>query len=175
MINIKNKKKEFLLELMNKNIKKVLDLGCGKAIMSRFFVKQGAKAIGIDIKKRCEDFDNFKFIEGNIINTDFGEDNNLIIASLVLHFYKKEITQRVIEKMKKATSLGGYNLLICMSNEDEAAKRKLENFYPTLQELENFYSDWKIIKKLNDITEIEEHGEQGPHQHNLIFLLVQKK
>jgi len=175
MINIKQTKKEFLLELMNKNIKKVLELGCGKAIMSKFFVKQGAKAIGIDKTKRCEDFDNFKFIEGNIIDTDFREDNDLVISSLLLHFFKKEVALKIIKKMKEATTKQGYNLLICMSNEDDCAKRRPENFYPTLQELEDLYSDWKIIKKLEGITDIEEHSKQNSHRHNLIFLLVQKK
>ena len=175
MINIKQTKKEFLLELMNKDIKKVLDLGCGKALMSKFFVKQGAKAIGIDRKKRCEDFDNFKFVEGNILDTDFGENNDLVISSLLLHFFSQKDARKIIEKMKKTTSINGYNLIICMSDKEKFSKKKPDNFYPTFQELENIYSNWKIIKKWADFTEIEEHGEQDTHQHHLIFLLIQKK
>jgi len=76
--------------------------------------------------------------------------------------------------MKEATSEKGYNFLICMSNKDDCAKRKPDNFCPTLQELENIYSNWKIIKKLEEFTEIEKHENQGTHQHHLIFLLVKK-
>jgi len=174
MINIKQTKREFLLELMNKDIKKVLDLGCGKAIMSRFFVKQGAKAIGIDKTKRCEDFDNFEFVEGNIVDSDFGKNNDLIINSLLLHFFNKEDAHKIVKKMKKATSIDGYNLIISMSNKDDFSNKRPDKFFPSLNELKEIYSDWKIVKELNDMTKIEEHNNQGSHKHNLIFLLVKR-
>ena len=175
MISVNNTKREFLELLENLDIKSVLDLGCGKAIMSKFFAERGAKVKGIDRIKECKNFDNFKFVEGNILDTDFGEDNDLVIISLFLHLFKKEVALRIIEKMKESTSKEGYNLLICMSNKDNLAKKRLENFYPTIQELEDIYSNWKVIKKLIDTTEVEEHDGQGPHQHHLIFLLVQNK
>lgn len=174
MINVKETKREFLMNLLDKNIKKILDIGCGKGLMSKFFEKKGANIIGIDIKKNCEDTENFKFIEGDIRKEDFGEENDLVIASLILHFFEKEEALKIIEKMKRSTSDIGYNLLICMSNEDEFAKNKIGKFYPTLEELKKIYEHWTLIKEVKDMTEIEEHDNLGPHQHNLIFLLFQK-
>ncbi len=175
MINVKDTKKEFVKLLEDTDIKSVLDLGCGKAIMSEFFAKRGAKVKGIDIKNVERKIANFEFIQGDFRKFDLKEEYDLIIASLVINFLEKESALKFIQRIKNATSKEGYNLLICMSNKDSLAKKRLENFYPTIQELENIYSDWKVIKRLIDITEVEEHNGQGPHQHHLIFLLTQNK
>lgn len=173
MINVKETKREFLMTLIDKDIKKILDLGCGKGLMSKFFDKKGAKAIGIDIRKYSEDSSNFKFVDGDIRKENFGENNNLIIASLILHFFEKKEALQIIEKMKSATSKEGYNFLICMSNEEKDAKPN--RFYPSLSELKNIYSNWNLIKEIKGLTEVEDHDNIGPHQHNLIFILFQKK
>lgn len=174
MINVKETKKEFLMILLDKDIKKILDLGCGKGLMSKFFDKKGAKAIGIDLKKISEDSENFKFIEGDIRKEDFRKENDLIIASLILHVFNKKDVLELISRMKDATSKEGYNFLICMSNEDELAKGRSEKFYPDIKELIKIYGDWILVKKIKDITEVENHDDMGPHQHNLIFLLFKK-
>lgn len=173
MINIKKTKKEFLSLLLNSEIITILDLGCGMGLMSKFLSKKKVNIIGIDLKENYEDFQNFTFIKGDILREDFGEED-LIISSLILHFFSTEKALETIKRMKKATSKFGYNLLICMSNKDPFAKKETQKFYPSFEELKNLYQDWKIIKELNEITEVENHGNLGPHQHDLIFLLVQK-
>lgn len=175
MINVKETKREFLIYLLDKPISKILDLGCGRGLMSKFFHKKGSKAIGIDIQEISEDSENFKFIKGDIKKEDFGKENNLIIASLILHLLDNEDALKVINKMKDTTSKKGYNLLICMSNEDELSKEKKEKFYPSSQELIKIYNDWHLVKEVKSVTEIEDHDNTGPHQHNLIFLLFQKE
>ena len=173
MINVKEKKREFLLYLLEKPLKKILDLGCGKGLMSKFFHKKGAITTGIDIKKMSEDSENFKFIENDIRKEDFGEENDLIIASLILHVFEKSDALSIIKKMKNSTSKRGYNFLICMSNE-EVTEKNPNKFYPSFQELINIYKDWNLVKKVGGLTEVEDHDNIGPHQHNLIFLLFQK-
>jgi SAM-dependent methyltransferase len=173
MINVKETKKEFLMFLLDKPIKKVLDLGCGKGLMSRFFTKK-AKVIGIDTKKIIEDIENFEFREGDIRKENFGKENDLIIASLILHLFDKNEAQKILERMKQATSDSGYNLLICISDKDNLAKRNLDNFYPSFQELLKIYKGWDLIKEIHGITEVEDYGNLGPHQHNLIFVLFKK-
>ena len=75
MINTKETKKDFLELLLNKKLKKILDLGCGKGLISKFFERENVKIIGIDIKKSSEDSEHFKFIEGDIRKKDFEEEN----------------------------------------------------------------------------------------------------
>ena len=171
MINTKETKKEFLMFLLDKPINKILDLGCGRGLMSKFFEKKGVKAIGIDIKRILEDSDNFKLIEGDIRKENFGKKNDLVIASLILHFFEKNEALQIIKRMKNSTSKHGYNFLICMSKEDEIAKEKSEKFYPNDTELKEIYKDWTLIKEIKGITETEDHDNIGPHKHNLIFLL----
>jgi len=173
MINVKKTKKEFLMFLLDKPIKKVLDLGCGKGLMSRFFTKK-AKVIGIDTKKIIEDIENFEFREGDIRQENFGKENDLIIVSLTLHIFNKNEAQKIIERMKQATSDSGYNLLICISDKDNLAKKNQDNFYPSFQDLLEIYKDWNLLKEIHGITGIEEHGALGPHHHNLIFVLFKK-
>ena len=173
MINVKETKKEFLMFLLNKPIKKVLDLGCGKGLMSRFFTKK-AKVIGIDTKKIIEDIENFEFREGDIRKENLGEENDLILASLILHLFRKDEALKIIEKMKRATTSSGHNLLICVSDKDNLAKKNQDNFYPSFQELLKIYKDWNLVKENHGVTAIEEHGVLGPHQHDLIFMLFKK-
>jgi 23S rRNA U2552 (ribose-2'-O)-methylase RlmE/FtsJ len=175
MINVREVKKEFLTYLLEKPINKILDLGCGKGLMSKFVHKKGAKAVGIDIREVLEDSEDFKFIKGDIKREEFGKGNDLVIASLILHILNKKDALMVINKMKEATSEEGYNFLVCVSNEDNFAKTKLEKFYPSFQELIEAYSGWHLIKEVRGITEIEDHNNLGPHQHNLIFFLFQKE
>lgn len=174
MINVKQIKKEFLNFFLNKELKKVLDLGCGKGLMSFFFAKRGIKTKGIDKKNSLEIVpDNFEFILGNLAIEDFGGKNNLIIVSLITHFFNKEKINRLFEKIKNATSKGGYNLIICMSNKDESKQE--EKFFPTKEEILSFYKGWKVEKELQDETEIEEHSNLLPHKHNLIFLILKNE
>lgn len=170
MINVRKIKREFLMSLLDKDIKKILDIGCGKGFMSKFFEKKGAKAIGIDIKNLAEDSDNFKLIKGNIKKKDFDKNNDLIIASLILHFFERKDALQIIKRIKSATSKGGYNLIICMSNLDSMNRK--EKFFPTKEEILSLYGGWKIEKELQDETELEEHSNFPPHKHNLIFLIL---
>jgi len=173
MINVKQTKKEFLNFFLDKEIKKVLDIGCGKGFMSSFFAKKGIKTKGIDKKNFLKNkLENFEFVLGNIVLEDFGKDNDLIIASLIMHFFNKGKINKLFEKIKNATSKRGYNLIICMSSKDEMKQE--DKFFPTKEEILSFYGGWKVEKQLQDETEIEEHSNLPPHKHNLIFLILKK-
>lgn len=173
MINVKKIKREFVAEISDKNIDSILDLGCGKNPVSLLFSLDNKKVIGIDKEKFEIKSENFEFINKRISNKDFDKSYDLIIASLLLHCFKKEIIPFFITDIKNATRKKGYNFLICLSNEDDSSNNK-ENFYPSLSNLKRFYTDWKIIKITQGTTEIENHDNLGNHQHDIIFLLVQK-
>lgn len=174
MINIKQTKKEFLNFFNDKELKKVLDLGCGNGLMSSFFYKRGIKTKGIDKKNLVtENIPNFEFILGNIATEEFDKNNDLIIASLILHFFDKGKIYRLFEKMKTSTSKKGYNFIICLSNLDEM--NKTDKFFPTKEEVLSFYKGWKLEKELQDETEAEEHSKLPPHKHNLIFLILKNE
>lgn len=173
MINTKEIKREFVSELLTKDIKKVLDLGCGELLVSKRFLEKGSFVKGIDIREPSNIPSGMTFIKGNILTEDFEKDFDLIISSLILHLFKHEYALKIISKMKSATISRGYNFLILMSKEDSLYSK--EKFFPSLEEIFALYSDWKLIKKIEDETELEEHSGLSPHNHKLIFLIFQKK
>ncbi len=180
MINIKETKREFIAELLKKDIRKVLDLGCGEMLLSRAFLKNGAFVKGIDIKEPSSIPEGAVFVKGNFFQEEFEDDYNLIIDSLILHLTKKEFTPKLIKKIQDSTAKNGYNFLILMSNKDSLSTEG--KFYPSISEITEFYpsSEWKIIKTLEDETEPEQHNNasetlQTHHTHHLIFLIFQKQ
>lgn len=173
MINVKEVKKEFISELLKKNIKKVLDLGCGEFLMSKNFLKKGSYVKGIDVKQSSDIPNGAVFVNGNVINEDFEKDYDLIISSLMLHFFRKrDDALKVINKMKDSTVNGGYNFLILISDKDP--KHDNERFFPSLNEASELYSDWKLIKSMEGETDFEEHDNLARHKHGLVFLIFQK-
>ena len=175
MINSKQVKRDFLIFLSKQPIKKILDLGCGKGLMAKFFNKTQVEVLGIDIKETSQSYENFKFLRGDIRKESFGVENDLIIASNILHFFKSDESLNLIRKMQIATANKGYNFLVCLSDQDEFSKTNPEKFYPNLKKLSEIYNEWNLIKSVDDKTELEEHDELPPHHHHILFLIFQKK
>ena len=170
MVEIKELVHNYLKDL---NPKSVLDLGCGEGKKSIRFLKKGAKVTGVDKKEIKINNINFNFIKEDIKNFKIEEDYDLIIASLILHLFRKEKAIEIIIKIKEKTYKNGFNFLICMSNKDDYSKSNMDNFYPNLEELERLYSDWDIIKRDQINTDLKNHGDLE-HSHNLLFLLAKK-
>jgi len=168
-MNTEKKIQEYFKEL---NPKKILDLGCGKGKISKRFIKENCKIMGID-KKDFRDFlpESINFIQKDIKDFSIRENFDLIISSMVLHFLLKKESIKIIKKMKNKTLIKGYNFILCMSNNER--KKREENFYPSLKELKELYSGWNI--KCEEFeTDIEEHDNFLPHKHKLIILLAKK-
>ena len=173
MINLKQTKREFVSELLNRDIKKILDLGCGELLFPKKFLERGSFAKGIDIKEPSEVPKGAVFVKGNILNEEFGEDYDLIISSLILHLFKRKYALEIISKMKNSTISKGYNLLVLLSDKDSFYNE--EKFFPSLEEISGLYSGWKLIKSLEDETEPENHSDNlSVHNHKVIFLIFQK-
>lgn len=171
MVNVKELTTEYLDDL---KVNSVLDLGCGKGFKSLRFAKKGIKVIGVDKRDFEIDQKCFEFRKEDISKFEFNKKYDLIITSLVLHFFSKENAIEFIKKIQLNTNKKGYNFLICMSNKDDCSKDRPENFYPDLDLIKELYTDWKIVKIDQGFTDYEEHDGLERHRHNLIIVLVQK-
>lgn len=172
MINTKETKREFINELLTKEIYKVLDLGCGEMLLTKSFLKKGAYVKGIDIKDPSLIPEGAIFVKGNVLKEEFGNDFDLVTSSFLLHLFKREYALQLISKMKESTIDKGYNLLILFSDKDPLYNQ--ERFFPSLNEILNIYAGWRKIKVLEEESEVEEHSGLSPHTHKMIFLILQK-
>lgn len=155
------------------NPKKVLDLGVGKGLRLKRFIKKGSKIIGVDkIKQNLPK--EIQFVLSDIKNFEFEENYDLIIASLILHFFKKSEAIKIIKNMKKTTEKGGYNFILNMTPKDSFANKKPENFYIKEEELKKIYSDWEIVYSNSFKTPPEKHDNIPLHKHFLTVILAKK-
>jgi cyclopropane fatty-acyl-phospholipid synthase-like methyltransferase len=162
--------KPIIIECMKRlNPNLVLDLGCGQCKFSKLFIDKGINVIGVDKEKTIEPKDNLTFVQKDIRDFEFNKKYDLIIGTGILHFLKREEANKLIEKMKDNTPLGGFHFLICMSNEE----RHNDNihFYPNKEELNKLYSGWGIIQ--NELCLSKKHGEKLD-QHKMIVFLAKK-
>ncbi len=154
------------------NPKSVLDLGCGECKFTKRFIDKDILVVGVDKKPTTISQSNFKFIQQDILDFEFQHRYDLIIAIGVLHFLRKNDAKSIIKKMQDNTLLGGFNFLICMSDEEEPmASRNPEDFYPNKKELSKLYSGWGILN--NESCLSKKHGASNI-QHKLIILLARK-
>ena len=157
--------------LKNIKPKTVLDLGIGKGRCSKRFFKKDARVIGIDIIKKDLP-KKIEFIKSSIKDFDFKENYDLIIASLVLHFLKKEDSFEIIKKMKNSTNKEGHIFIIAMTPKDNLFKDNQSKFYILEDELKELFFDWKTIQIGTYETGLESHGNSPHHNHNLCFILA---
>lgn len=169
-MNTRIKINEYLKEIKPK---KILDLGCGKGGILRKFLDKDCNITGVDKKNFRELLPKtINFIQEDIRDFNIKNKFDLIISSMVLHFFLKKDALKIIQKMKKNVYVGEYNFILCMSNNEQRTREN--HFYPSLKELKEFYSGWNI--KCEEFeTDIEEHDGFPPHKHNLIILLAKKK
>ena len=175
MINVIKEKINFMKKVGK--VSSVFDSGCGKGFMSKYFLKLGSKVTGIDSINLplIEEDENFKFLDKDIRDYEFKEKFDLNICSLFLHFFAKEGAEYLIKKLKGNTNPEGYNLLICLTNQDSLSKHKPLRFYPNSNELIRLYSDWDLVDIFSGETEKEDHSNLGEHSHNLVFALFKKR
>jgi tellurite methyltransferase len=157
------------------NPESVLDLGCGDSKFTIRFARKGARVIGVDKDKIEIQECNFNFIQEDIRDFEFTKEYDLVFTSMVLHFLKKEEAIEIIERMKKNTSINGFNFIICMSSKDDSAKRNPRDFYPCPEELNSLYHNWKIIKNESCLSKKHQHNNGEFHQHKTIVFLAKNK
>jgi len=147
--------KPLIIESM-KRVKptQILDLGCGKRKFSQIFIEKGIEVIGVDKEPVAESKDNFTFIQENILDYKFDKKFDLIFATAVLHFIKREEACNLIKKMQNNTVQNGFHFFICMSNKEKPNNEIY--FYPDKEELNKLYSRWEIIHNTSCLS--KKHG-----------------
>ena len=119
------------------NAKKILDIGGGSAAFSMEMVKRNnsIKAVVLDLphvipltKKYVKQEgleDNFEFIEGNYLTSNFGKDYDLILLSAIVHINSYDENKMIIKKCSDALNDGGKVII----NDFVMSEDRIEPYY----------------------------------------------
>lgn len=181
---------------------KALDIGAGEGRNSIFLAKNGFKVEAIDKidegLNKCKDFvkrHNLS-IRAKVCDArkfKFGKNKySLIIAITTLSFLKKTEIEIIVKKIKKSLIPEGFIYLLVFSTKEPAyqkikesglkeierntfylPKYKIHRHFFTRKELQEMFSDFKIIYLKQK--RIKDTGHGKLHFHNIIEIFTQKK
>ena len=124
--------------------------------------------------KSIEGYDHLILKKADIRNSEIGENKfNLVIASNFFHFFKEETALALMRKIIISLRTDGILFVRLFTNKDFMYQQKPENFYPSLNEINNIFSGLKYLNSEIKIVK-DDHPPYGSHTHS-IFELVAKK
>lgn len=170
-----NKKIKELVSLLPQNAK-ILDLGCGRGGNSIFLFEKGFNVTAVDGDKEVVNeikkvYPSIDAINKDILDFDFLEQEyDLILVINLLHFFKLEDANLLINKILKSLKNNGLIYLQVFSVKNPSKK------FPHLfdkKELEDLFSKNKILE-LEEFSIKDKHPPTGKHEHNIIRALIRK-
>ncbi|MGD9570162.1 MAG: class I SAM-dependent methyltransferase [Sedimentibacter sp.] len=178
----------------------VLDLGIGEGRNSIPFALSGFNIDGVDISEtaltRCKEIFSELDADINLFNSDLRNYNikksnyTLIIAANALNFFKREDIEAIIENIKGGLKEQGVLYLSVFSILDPRFKSLQDSneqveentfyinerdtyiHYFTKEEIEKYFSDFKILSLIESYEYDDSHG--NPHYHGGIDLVASK-
>ena len=149
---------------------KVLDLGSGMGRNSLYLAQQGFDVTAVDLNVNAlenladvadaEDMD-LQIGTYDIASASLQSVYDWIVSTVVLMFLPSERVPDIIRNMQEQTAVGGYNLIVCAMDTDDAPC--VMNFPFTFKEgeLKNYYQGWELIKYNEDFGHLHKRDENG--------------
>ena len=163
---------------------KILDVGCGDGRHALYLAGLGFQVDAFDISKNAIEKINYLKERNNLnINTymcdvlefEFKYKYDVIIVHGVLQFIEREKQPKIIELLKKWTSINGYHIIALFTDEEPVPEDLKDVMIGVFKngEIKDYYMDWKIkmfeSKKFND-----EHKNGIKHCHAMNKIVAQK-
>lgn len=166
---------------------KVLDLGCGEGRNAFFLASKGCDVTAVDrskagINKLCKiAIDNQVVLKGivqDIVDFNFIEEYDLIMAHGVLYYLENAVWRDLLTKVKKHTRQGGFNIFtLFVYNENYPLVKEIESAqYKNSfreNELQEFYQDW-IEHRYDKYVKWDAHPGIPLHYHPIEKLVSQR-
>jgi len=143
----------------------IIDLGCGNGHNTLYLVQKGKETISCDysdfaIEKLKENIPETKAILFDMTDTFPFKDNSaeIIIADLCLHYFSKEVTEKIIKEIQRVLVSEGYLMFRVNSTNDvnyvlQQGKIIEDHFYFINnitkrffdeQDIKEFFEEWEI-------------------------------
>lgn len=171
-------------EIWKWEIQTVLDLWCGWGRNGIFFAEHGTSVTSVDkniealkqIEKLSEGHSlDIKTQEVDLYSYTIDGNFDAIISTVVLQFFKKETSLRIVKEMQEHTSTNGYNLIITpIESEDVPCILDFPCFFEK-KELKELYKDWEIIEYNEMIWELHRKDENGNKIRSRFATLIAQK
>ncbi|MDP9334288.1 MAG: methyltransferase domain-containing protein [Actinomycetota bacterium] len=164
-----------------------LDAGCGEGKNAAHLANGGATVDAWDISERA--IQNGKALWGNVPSirwrscdiraTEIRERYGVVVAYGLLHCFRSETEVRdVLDRLQRATHIGGYNVLCCFNSRCHDLNGAHPSFAPLLLPHDyyaSYYATWDILA-VSDSDLAEVHPHEGiDHVHSLTRVLAQRQ
>ena len=149
---------------------RALDLGCGQGRNSLFLAQNGFDVTAVDqnelsleILQSIVEQEDLDMPVGlyDINSASISQDYDFIVSTVVLMFLQADRIPTIIQNMQEHTTVGGYNLIVCvMDTEDYPCS---VNFPFTFKEgeLADYYKDWELVKYNENPGHLHRRDENG--------------
>jgi tellurite methyltransferase len=163
---------------------KILDLGCGEGKNAAYLADLGFEVTAVDISEsginKLKEFAlKMKLVvESSVCDMrqfDFSTSYDLIINHSCLQYMPREDWKKLVQKMKDATNVGGFNIIDVFTDEvpePEDQRGMMMGLFKS-GELTALYEDWKTLEFRP--YQIEHTHPNGPtHRHAGENLIAQR-
>jgi len=151
--------KRSLKLIKQKNLKTILDLGCGRSRDPLFFTKNGLEVTALDVSKnrleslRRMGLKNITLANQDIKNIKFPDNSfDVIYSHLSLHYFDDKTTTKILDKLYRILKKNGLFFVKCKSVDDVMygkGKKIGENIYNLDGHVRHFFDKDYMIDKLN--------------------------
>jgi len=157
--------------LIHVNKGKALELGVGNGRNTLFLLENSFEVTGVDmseegikiLEERSGKNSNLNLVVSNVLEFETTEKFDLVLAIGLLHFLEKDKISLLIEKIKKWTAPGGFNVI---------ATKMVQNFR---QDLPHIFSPNELKKYYEDSGwQIEEYEEIARGERKIASLIARK-
>jgi SAM-dependent methyltransferase len=152
---------EYLPELRQKNVRKVLELGCGSGADTVFLVSKGFEVTSTDFSIVALDLVKSNAPDAEIVLHDLrdpfpfkDQTFDLVIANLSLHYFDFPTTREIIHEIARVLRGSGFLLYRVNSTSDSTEKSvQVDRYYYTKDLCRKTFLEWnelRLIEKTID-------------------------
>ena len=125
----------------------MLDLGAGSGRHSAFLAEHGFDVTAVDIQPAplpgIQPKPAFRTLQQDVRDYVPGFKYDIVIATMLLHFFSKAEGSKVIDKIKMATKIGGLNVLTVLTEKNSNAVRP--HLFAENELRDHYQTGWKLL------------------------------